>query len=97
MIAAIVHLIITDRGVNMGNGQQSNMVKIRQEGFDEGLAKGRHEILDWLEHAYIDDPGRPDRGTPKAEAILELAQAARQHFITKTNGRTNGRKRGARR
>lgn len=49
-------------------------------GFDEGLEKGRKEILDWLEHAYINDPGRPDRGSPKAEAILELARDASNHF-----------------
>jgi len=77
----------------MGNGQQQSMVRIRQEGFDEGLAKGRQEILDWLEYAYLKDPGRPDRGTPKAEAILELAQAAQQHFIQKTNGKKRGSRR----
>lgn len=64
-----------------------------KDGFKEGLEKGRQEILEWLEHAYIDDPGRPDRGTPKAEAILELAKAAREHFIPLTKlGRRKGRK-----
>lgn len=63
-------------------------------GHSDGLAKGRQEILDWLEHAYIHDPGRPDRGTPQADAILELARAAQNHFMTKL--KTN-RKRGSRR
>jgi hypothetical protein len=69
--------------------------RARKEGYDEGLAKGRQEILDWLEHAYIDAPDRPDRGTPKAEAILELATAAQLHFQHKTP--PNGRRKGARR
>jgi hypothetical protein len=57
-----------------------DITNARKEGFDEGLQKGRQEILDWLENAYLRDPGRPDRGTPKAEAIIELAQAAGMHF-----------------
>lgn len=54
--------------------------KIREEGRVEGLKQGRQEILDWLENAYVDDPGRPDRGTPKAEAILELARDAGKYI-----------------
>lgn len=53
------------------------------EGFQLGLAQGRKEILDYLEHAYMNDPGRPDRGTPKAEAILEMAREASEHFKKK--------------
>ncbi len=59
--------------------------EIRQEGFNEGLQKGRQEILDFLEYAYLSDPGRPDRGTPKAQAILEIADAASKHFQNKVN------------
>lgn len=59
----------------------------RNEGFDEGLQKGRQEILDWLQAAYISAPDRPERGTPKAEAILEMAHAASEHFHTKLKGR----------
>lgn len=77
-----------DRGVKLTAG---DIERIRREGFEEGLKKGRLEIVDWLEHAYIRDEGRPDRGTPKAEAILELARAASLHFVARTNG--NGKKR----
>lgn len=45
-------------------------------GYDRGFLEGRADILNWLERAYIEDAGRPDRGTPKAEAILEIARAA---------------------
>jgi hypothetical protein len=61
--------------------------KIRKEAHEEGLQKGRQEILDWLENAYLNDPGRPDRGTPKAEAILELARAASIHFNKRVKNR----------
>ena len=65
--------------------------RAHDDGFNEGLAKGRQEILDWLQYAYLDDPGRPDRGTPKAEAILQLAQEASLHFQKKLGKR--GRRR----
>lgn len=52
----------------------------RLDGLEEGVDRGRQEILDWLQWAYLDDPGRPDRGTPKAEAILELARDAQKHI-----------------
>lgn len=54
--------------------------QIREDGRIEGLKQGRQEILDWLEFSYVEDPGRPDRGTPKAEAILELAKAAGEYI-----------------
>lgn len=44
-------------------------------GFAEGRSKGRQEIVDWLEEKYT-GKGRPDRGTPEARAILELAREA---------------------
>jgi hypothetical protein len=53
------------------------------EGFDEGIVRGRREILDWLQNAYIEDVGRPDRGTPRALAILDIAKAAAKHFRLK--------------
>lgn len=49
-------------------------------GFNEGLTQGRKEIIDWLERAYMSDPGRPDRGTPKAQALLTLASEASDYF-----------------
>lgn len=59
---------------------RADVKRAREEGRTEGLDQGRKEILDWLEHAYIKDSGRPDRGSPKAEAILEMAQTAATHF-----------------
>lgn len=79
----------------MGSPRSANsreLAHAEKIGFERGLEKGRQEILDWLEHAYINDPGRPDRGTPKAEAILELAKAASQHFMSKTNGKRGTRR-----
>lgn len=57
--------------------------QIRDEGFKEGLTAGRKEALDWLEWAYLTDPGRPDRGTAKAEAILEVTQGLMKHIRSK--------------
>lgn len=48
--------------------------------FKEGLAQGRKEMLDFLEEAYINDPGRPDRDSPKGKAILELARGLGRHI-----------------
>lgn len=59
---------------------RKDIEQVRKEGFDEGLAQGRQEILDYLERAYLEDPGRPARGTPKAEAMLEIAHEAAAHF-----------------
>lgn len=59
------------------------LTKARDEGFDDGIVRGRREILDWLQNAYINDVGRPDRGSPKAQAILEMANAAARHFKLK--------------
>jgi hypothetical protein len=53
---------------------------LRYEGYREGLDRGRQDMIDWLQHAYLDDPGRPDRGTPKADAILEVARAGMSHI-----------------
>lgn len=68
-------------------GLKDRLVKELQqahdEGFDEGLIRGQRQILDWLQDAYINDIGRPDRGSPKAEAILEMANAAAKHFKLK--------------
>lgn len=52
----------------------------RDEGFQEGLDKGRREILDFLQRAYIEDEGRPDRGSPEARAILEVANKVAKHI-----------------
>ena len=65
--------------------------RARDEGFDEGLAKGRQEILDWLEAAYL-GPKAPDRDSPEGQAILQLAKDASQHFNSETKS-----KRGVRR
>lgn len=49
-------------------------------GLKEGIQKGRKEALDYLQRAYIDDEGRPDRDTPQAAAILELARNVARHI-----------------
>lgn len=74
----------------MGNDKTVPMSKYRtdvkaaeRQGFSDGLDAGRQEIIDWLEHSYLHDQGRPDRGTPKAEAMLELARDAYKHFSKK--------------
>lgn len=66
--------------------------RAKQEGFDEGLAKGRQEILDWLEHAYIKAPNRPDRGSVEGEAILQLARDASNHFKSQTKSKKGSKK-----
>lgn len=82
----------------MSNKVTAAMTKMveqaRKEGFEDGLEKGRQEILDWLEHAYIKSPDRPDRGTPEAQAILTLARDAAAHFMPLVG---NGGKKGKRR
>lgn len=71
--------------------QWTRQVKlVRKEGFDEGLAKGRQEIIDWLEAAYLGAPDRPDRDTPEAKAILKLAEDAAKHFKAKTKPKKKG-------
>lgn len=54
------------------------MVKIRQEGFQEGLKKGHQDIFEWLQSAYLNDS--VERGTPEADAILKIARDAGTHF-----------------
>lgn len=73
---------------------KADIERARVEGFEEGLQKGRVEILDFLEYSYLRDPGRPDRGTPKAEAILELAAHASEHFAAKVSNRVRVKKKG---
>lgn len=52
-------------------------------GYAEGLQKGAQLAIDFLQDAYIEDEGRPDRGSPKAEAILELAKSLSTHLREK--------------
>jgi hypothetical protein len=56
----------------------SSPAKSYDLGFKNGASHGfdelRKDVLDWLQDKYITDPDRPDRGTPKAEAILDLAR-----------------------
>ena len=56
-------------------------LRIAEEvGHEAGLDQGRQEILKWIEDCYINDAGRPDRGTPEAEALLEVAKNAAKHI-----------------
>lgn len=63
----------------------SQALKMREEGFNEGLEKGRQEIIDWLQNAYLKDPA-PPRGSVEANAILKLARAAADHFRPRVKG-----------
>lgn len=58
------------------NDNMKRMQQVRDEGYQEGLQKGRQEILDWLQEQYLTSPTRPDRGSPKAQALLLLAKDA---------------------
>lgn len=80
---------MADDKVVKASKYRADVKKAREEGLAEGIQQGRKEILDWLEHAYLRDPGRPDRGTPKAEAILEVARDAHHHFSKKGKRRGN--------
>lgn len=72
---------------------QQDVDKARAEGMEEGLQRGRAEIIDFLEKAYLEDERRPDRGTPEGNAILDLAREAHEHFVKKLVGpRKKGRK-----
>lgn len=51
-----------------------------QVGYKRGVEEGHKDLLDWLDYAYMNDPGRPDRGTPEGEAILELARSASRYM-----------------
>jgi hypothetical protein len=64
--------------------------RVRDEGFEEGLQKGRQEILDFLEYAYLKSPTQPDRGTPEAEAILKIATDASQHIQSRMKSAKKG-------
>lgn len=67
---------------------QEALKNAERVGEEKGYDKGLKEILDWLEAAYITDQGRPDRGTVKAEAILEIARAAGRHLRSLRSGKT---------
>lgn len=47
-----------------------------QHGYDEL----RQEALTWLQHKYVEAPDKPDRGSPAAEALLELARELTNHL-----------------
>ena len=52
--------------------------------YNDGLAEGRKNILDWLEAKYM-GVGRPLRGSEKGEAILELATKAATYIRSLPN------------
>lgn len=58
--------------------------RLREEGRQIGLSEGRIEgyqaVLQWLEVQYLKAPNRPDRDSPQAEAVLELARSAGKHL-----------------
>lgn len=64
----------------MSNRRKPFNEKALKGAHEEGLSEGRREILDWLQEKYLNDPDRPDRGTPEAEALLQLVREASQHI-----------------
>ena len=62
----------------------SSPTKCYDLGFKNGASHGfdelRVEALRFLENKYLHDEDRPDRGTPKAEAILELTRELSTHI-----------------
>lgn len=57
-----------------GKGELTQLMKeIRQEGVLEGKVEAFKMVLTWLEQKYMDPDTRPDRNTPEAKAVLELA------------------------
>lgn len=63
--------------VNLNHPQVKRALDVA---YREGLKKGRLEVLDFLETAYLKAPDRPDRSTPRGEAILQVARDAAAHF-----------------
>jgi flagellar biosynthesis/type III secretory pathway protein FliH len=55
------------------------LANARDEGYEDGLEKGRLEVLDWLQEKYLADDA-PARGSKKAQALLQLAREAAEHF-----------------
>jgi len=43
-------------------------------GIKEGKSQYKVKVLSYLEDRYLNDEGRPDRGTPEGQAILTLAR-----------------------
>ena len=52
---------------------QQAIAEVSATAREEGKQEAYGEVTQWLEDRYMNDPGRPDRGSPKGEAILELA------------------------
>lgn len=71
---------VVDADAKKDERHRRDLVRVREEGFRDGQKKGRSEILDWLQDAYTGAEA-PERGTPEAEAILELAREAAKHFL----------------
>lgn len=64
-----------------------NLPQIRQAledaertGYELGLKEGRQDIIEWLKKKYLEAEDRPDRGTPHAVAVLDLAWEAIKHL-----------------
>ena len=53
----------------------NNIIRqVRDESYKEGKIEGYTDVLGWLEKKYLTDEDRPDRNSPEAKAILELAR-----------------------
>ena len=63
---------------NKEDRYRQDLVRIREEGFREGLKKGHADVFEWLQNAYLSDS--VERNTPEADAILKIAREAGAHF-----------------
>lgn len=66
-----------------GNMKKDPTYPIFELGLDQGSRGMQAAVLTWLENKYIGDSERPDRGSPKAQAILELTRELAQ-FMRET-------------
>ena len=49
-------------------------------GYGAGFGDCRTQVLTFLEKKYIQNDDRPDRGSPQADAILQLARELAQEL-----------------
>lgn len=54
-------------------------------GYGEGYKDCRMKVLNHLSYKYINDPNRPDRGSPEALAILALVRELSELMKSENN------------
>lgn len=54
-------------------------------GYEKGFEDALNYSITWLEQQYLDAPDRPDRGSPEANALLDLAKRLAKYLNKKRN------------